>query len=321
MDERDIVEAAHAYYVLDETMEGIAHRLGVSRSTVSRLLKEARRQGVVQITVDTEPRSTTTIQHHLDRFGVTGHIVDLRSSATPLSRLDAVARSAGNLVTSLMHDGAGLGIAWGTTISAVVDKLPAKPLRGATVVQLNGAASAATSGIAYAGDILTRAARAYDAHPQHFPVPAFFDYAETREALWREKSVRRVHEMHRGLDVAVFSTGSFTSELPSHVYSSQYLSRDDVAELLRADVVGDVCTVFLREDGSYADIAINDRASGPTPADLQRLPRRICVVTGVAKVPAALGALRSGAVTDLVLDDLTAAALVRRLERPARVNR
>ncbi|MBF1653015.1 MAG: helix-turn-helix domain-containing protein, partial [Rothia dentocariosa] len=35
-------EAAQLYYVQDMTMDGIANRLGVSRATVSRLLKSAR---------------------------------------------------------------------------------------------------------------------------------------------------------------------------------------------------------------------------------------------------------------------------------------
>lgn len=314
MDDRALVDVAHAYHVVGDTMEAIATRRAVSRSTVSRMLSEARARGIVQITVRSPTNAPAALQRHLDAFEVTGHVVPTRRTATPVTRLEAVARAAGHLVTSVMDDGCSLGLAWGTTTSAVVENLPPKPLRGAVVVQLNGAASGWTSGIGYAGEILSRAADAYGAHAHHFPTPAFFDRAETRRLLWQETSVRRVLDLHRTLDVALFGVGSLSAELPSHVYRAHYLTPEDLAELRRERVVGDVCTVFLREDGSYADIALNDRASGPTPDLLRDVPRRICAVTGVAKVPALLGVLRSRAMTDLVIDTVTASALVDRLE-------
>jgi len=319
MNERELAAVAHSYYVVGETMDVIARRLRVSRSTVSRLLSEARQRGIVQITINAQVHDSPALARHLERLGVTGHVVDVRDGASALAHLDAVARTAGHLVSSLMSDGDSLGIAWGTTTSAVVERLPAKPLQDATVVQLNGAASSWTSGIAYAGDILGRAALAYGAHAQYFPTPAFFDDPRTRHLLWQEASVRRVLDMHRRLSIALFGVGSLSAELPSHVYAANYLSNADLAELRAEEVVGDVCTVFVREDGTWGDIALNDRSSGPTPGLLRTLPRRVCVVSGPAKVPALVGALRAHAVTDLVLDRPTATALVRHLEHRPRV--
>ncbi|WP_028327065.1 sugar-binding transcriptional regulator [Dermatophilus congolensis] len=322
MDERQMVEVARSYYVVGETMEVIAARLGVSRSSVSRLLARAREVGVVRISIVDGGSAPRDLQRHLDRARVRAHVVDVRPTSTPLARLDAVARTAGALVSECMHDGASLGVAWGTTVAAVVEQLPPRPLRNVSVVQLNGAASAQSSGITFVGEILGRAAQAYGARVHHFPMPAFFDYAESRRALLRERSVQRVVAAQQRLDVALFGIGAFASELPSHVYSHDYLSRADVERLGRLGVVGDVCTVFLREDGTYADIELNRRATGPTPAVLGRLPRRIGAVTGTAKVPAVVGALRSGALTDLVVDSVTAAALTRRLDaRPLPVRR
>jgi hypothetical protein len=94
------------------------------------------------------------------------------------------------------------------------------------------------------------------------------------------------------------------------VYSAGYLEDADVEMLHREGVVGDVCTVFLRADGSYSDVAINARATGPTPDELHRVPRRVCVVAGDNKVAPLLAALRSGVVTDVVTDELTASRLL-----------
>ena len=78
-------------------------------------------------------------------------------------------------------------------------------------------------------------------------------------------------------------------------------------------MVGDVCTVFLRADGTYEDLALNERATGPTPAELTRIPRRVCAVAGENKVIPLLAALRAGIITQLILDEQTARELRRRI--------
>src|SRR5699024_11458586 len=52
------------------------------------------------------------------------------------------------------------------------------------------------SGLTYIGVVLSRAATRWDATVHQFPVPAFFDYPATREAMWRERSVQRRSEEH-----------------------------------------------------------------------------------------------------------------------------
>ena len=114
----------------------------------------------------------------------------------------------------------------------------------------------------------------------------------------------------------MFGVGAFSAPVASHVYTAGYLSNNDVASLRNDGVVGDVCTVFVRADGSYADLEINSRASGPTPAELKKIPRRLFVVAGPAKATALIGVLRSGAVTDLVVDDECAARVLEESEHP-----
>ncbi|MBA2756971.1 MAG: MarR family transcriptional regulator, partial [Chloroflexi bacterium] len=46
-----LVQASRLYYELGETQNAIADRLGVTRPQVSRLLKRARAQGIVEIRI------------------------------------------------------------------------------------------------------------------------------------------------------------------------------------------------------------------------------------------------------------------------------
>lgn len=309
MPDRDdeMYRAAVLYYVQGESMDAIARQLGVSRSTVSRSLKQARDTGIVRISL-THPRdaSSDVEQEFFNRFGVRAQVVSVRESVSDVARLDRVAKVAANAIGEAVEDRTTLGIAWGTTIDAVAAHLLAKPVRGCTLVQLNGAANDSTTGIDYVSNIASRFAGAFNAHSVLFPVPAFFDYASTRDAMWRERSIMRVRDTQRKCSLAVFGVGSLVGGLPSHVYESGYFDDEDRAAMARDRVVGDVCTVLLRENGSWADIEMNTRASGLTPVQLRRIPRRIGVVSGRAKARPLLAALRARVMTDLIVDDQTA---------------
>lgn len=315
----DRYQAASRYYIQGETMESIAKHLMLSRSTVSRLLKEARDQGMVRITLadhagSASPQATKLAAH----FGVRVHLVAARANATESARLDQVAKLAGALLTEAVGDHQVIGVAWGRTVSRVVQHLSRRPLVEATAVQLNGGANPRGFGITYTGEILRALSDAFDAELMLFPLPAFFDHTGAKEVMWQERAVQKVLDLRSRADVAIFGVGCLQGRIPSEVYSAGYLDEADLAALAADDVVGDVCTVLLREDGSFADIPQNERATGLTPRELQRIPRRICVVADPSRAPAVVGALRAGVATDLVLDEGTAQAVLDRLNQPGR---
>ncbi|HEY0259585.1 MAG TPA: sugar-binding domain-containing protein [Lacisediminihabitans sp.] len=307
----EALRAAHLYYIQNLTMDSIAFELGISRSSVSRLIGFARDSGLVEIRVNSPLDQLSALQHQLhDSFGLTAHIVPANDAATDLDRLERVALSAARILTDFVDSNMILGVAWGATIASVSRHLVHKPVRGTQVVQLNGAGNAHTTGLGYASEIIGRFGVAFGAMVQQFPVPAFFDDPATKAALWRERSTARVLALQKRMDIALFGIGSPNAEVPSHVYAGGYLDRSDYDSLTRSRVVGDVATMFFRADGSSDDIPLNDRSSGPDLAVLKAVPRRICVVSGRAKLPALRGALAGGLITDLVVDEVTAAELL-----------
>jgi len=304
------LSAAPAHYLHGETMEAIARRLGVSRSTVSRLLKQARESGLVEIRVRSPLEAPRLLAAQLRRqLHVTVHPVPVPEEASDVERLDLVAAAAADLIGARIGSHETVGIAWGSTVAAVSRHLTPKPTTGTMFVQLNGSGNTRTTGLGYASDILGRFGRAFAAQVQQFPVPAFFDDPATKTALWRERSMRRILDVQAAMDAVVFSVGAAQSSVPSHVYTGGYLEPSELAELSAQRVVGDVATVFYRADGSSADIALNARASGPALAQLAAVRRRICVVSGESKLASVRGALAAGLVTDRVIDEPTARAL------------
>jgi DNA-binding transcriptional regulator LsrR (DeoR family) len=306
-----VLRAARLYYLQDQTMEAIAHEMRTSRSSVSRMLAQARATGLVEIRLHSPTEGGTLLEREIaKRYRIAAHVVPITGPISDIDRLERVATTAGRLLARFFDSNMTMGVAWGSTIGTISRHLVPRETHNSVIVQLNGAGNMQTTGIDYASEILQRFGAAFSAEVQQFPVPAFFDDPRTREALWRERSTRRVLDIQSRMDVALFGLGSPFSEVPSQVYIGGYLDERDYRSLEEDGAVGDVATVFYRVDGGHGEIRLNARGTGPDFARLRRVARRIAVVSGVQKLDSVLGALAAGLVTDLILDEDLARRLV-----------
>jgi predicted DNA-binding protein YlxM (UPF0122 family) len=124
----DALRAAQLYYLQDQTMETIAHELRTSRSSVSRLLSHARATGLVEIHVKSPLDQTNQLQRDLhERYGITSHIVPISGQISDIDRLERVAITAARLLVQFMDSNMIMGIAWGSTISAISRHLADRP--------------------------------------------------------------------------------------------------------------------------------------------------------------------------------------------------
>ena len=80
-------------------------------------------------------------------------------------------------------------------------------------------------------------------------------------------------------------------------------------------MIADIATVFFRADGSWRDIALNARSSGPDLDRFKHAAHAICVVSGKSKIAGLRAALRGGYINELVIDEPTARLLVQELEQ------
>ena len=100
-----LLRVARMYHVQSETMDAIAHHLGVSRSTVSRLLKEARDRGLVRVTITDPDRPMTRLAEIFRKsFHVQAHLVNVRPGSSYMLRLEQVAKVAARLLVAFVLD-------------------------------------------------------------------------------------------------------------------------------------------------------------------------------------------------------------------------
>ncbi|WP_420643200.1 sugar-binding transcriptional regulator [Candidatus Leptofilum sp.] len=306
------LHAAQMYYYQNLPMKTIAAELQVSHSTVSRLLSWARGQGLIEIRINDIRGRADTLEESLKLHFKIPHvqIVPVPEIAGEQAWQDRVARVAASYLNQVVESGMILGVAWGGTMNLVAANLTPKSLMGVQVVQLNGEEIVFNPSVNHAGWLVSKFANNYEGKAHLFPVPTFFDYPETKETLWRERSIQQVLDLHRQADILLFTIGSSQGQMMSATYMGNYLQESDFAEMAQEGVVGDIANIMIRQDGSYEGIPLNERACGPNLELFRRANRSICVVSGYNKLEGLRAALAGGYVTDLILDEPTAHKLL-----------
>jgi DNA-binding transcriptional regulator LsrR (DeoR family) len=300
--DRDLlVQASRLYYELGETQNEVADRLGVTRPQVSRLLKRARAEGVVEIRIiDRTTEESPAADDLRRRFGLQAvHLAPTLVGPEDLTRR-IVGRLAGQVLRSTVRDGGVIGIGDGASVGAVADALDeAATAVRATVVPLAG-------GYWSTGpdrDPFRRIADAFGAQPHGLMAPGLLDDAATKRSLEAHAGVRAVIDLWERLDVALYGIGGRSWGVAS-------LGPEVASELDHEEAVGEILIAPFDIRGTFLCRALRERVLAFDARALGRVPVSIGLASGERKVRPILGALRSGVVRTLVTDVATAEAVI-----------
>ncbi|MES2210775.1 MAG: sugar-binding domain-containing protein [Chloroflexota bacterium] len=292
-----LVRVSRMYYELGETQESIAASLGVTRPQVSKLLKQARVQGVVEIRiVDRTERPSDVAAELQRRFGLRAvHVAPAFSGSDERTRR-RVGRLAAQVLASAVRDGMVIGIGDGSSVAALADELdPRSTPVAATVVPLCGGFWGMTGG----REPYRRIAEALGATAHGLLAPGLLDDAATRKALGAHAGIREVTDLWDRLDVAVFGIGAPT-------WSAALVGEDAWREIESGHAVGEILIAPFDADGRFVGSALRERTIACDARRLNLVPTSIGIASGPSKISPILGALRAGALNILVTDVETA---------------
>jgi DNA-binding transcriptional regulator LsrR (DeoR family) len=300
-DIEQLIQASRLYYELGETQSRVAELLGVTRPQVSRLLKRARAEGIVEIRiVDRTSEASGAGEELRRRFGLQAvHLAPSLHGPADVGRR-MIGRLGADVLRSAIRDDSIVGIGDGSSVSAVADAMD-EPLHqtGATVVPLCG-------GYWFTGparEPFRRIADAIGGVPQGLLAPGIVDDAATKASLCAHAGVRRIIELWDRLELAVFGIGG-------PAWTAAAFGAATVEGLTRAGAVGELLIAPFDIDGRFVADELRERTIAFDARRLHTVPARIGIAGGPAKVRPILGALRAGVVTTLVSDVRTAEAVL-----------
>jgi DNA-binding transcriptional regulator LsrR (DeoR family) len=299
------------YYLRDQTQQEIAERLRLSRPAVSRLLRDAQTHGIVQITISPPRGLHIDLESRLEEqygLGVVRIVATDPGTSPDLIRRQ-IGSAAASFLSRTVHPGDTIGLAWGTTLSAMVQSMAPMATDGVHVVQtLGGIGPPAAE--AYAAELVRRLAQLLGAQPVLFPVPGVVATTEVRDVLRNDPHVQTALRYFDRLDTVYVGIGAIdTNPVLNDGHS---LPPGTLESLAAAGAVGDIALRFFDAAGAPVRSALDERILGITTEQLRQAPRVVAVAGGPGKADAIHAALKADIVDVLITDQDTAEELGRR---------
>jgi DNA-binding transcriptional regulator LsrR (DeoR family) len=201
----------------------IATRLGISRFRVARLIDEALTDGLVRIEFRDVPADDRALARAIEeRYGLDLCAVAAGDAAEPTDAArgasagtgtasseptDRVARLAASVIDGLLAPDDVVGIAWGSTLAAVVRAIGVRRDPSLAVVQLAGS-SMRLDRDRDPGELARLLADRLGATHHPLYAPAFVDSADLREALLRQPDLAATTAMFERLTLAIVGIGA-----------------------------------------------------------------------------------------------------------------
>ena len=302
-----IIEVARLYYQLDYSQQEIAKKLDVSRPTVSRLLKQAKDSGIVEIKIHNPVEAGELLTERLkDKFGLKEVVVASVSEYDNTLIKRHLGETAASYLNKIVKDHDVIATSWGTTVHELATKLKPKPISHTTVVQLNGGVSHSETKT-YASEIIHLFGEAFHTQTFLLPLPAIVDHIVVKQAIEADRHIRKILDLGKQANIAIFSVG--TPVVDSVLLQAEYFSEED-KHLIQSKAAGEICSRFFDKNGEICVENLNNRTIGIELHELAKKEKSILLAGGPKKLEAIYGALKGKYANVLITDEHTASLLV-----------
>ncbi|HEU4539650.1 MAG TPA: sugar-binding domain-containing protein [Jiangellaceae bacterium] len=296
---------ARRYFIDGKSRIEIANEFGMSRFKVARLLTLARSMGLVRIEIGYPGVVDVDLSARLqDAYGLRHAIVVDTPDDDAVSLREHLGRAAAELLGEIVTADDVLGLAWARSVSAMtaqLNRLPAIP-----VVQLTGALSR-PDGDDSSIDLVREVARISGGPAYFFFAPFIVADASTARALRQQPDAAQAFAKIGSVTKAVAGIGAWAPGQSTLYDAAEEKVR---RRLAKQGVCAEVSGVFLKDDGTPVQTALNDRIIAINAEEMRAINEVIGIPYGIAKAPAVLAAMRGGYVTSIVTHSSLARALL-----------
>lgn len=299
--------AAWLYYVEELTQSQVADKLGVSRSTVIRLLRRAKDSGLVNISLGVSSETFATERDLEVKFGLK------KARIVPVAETEDMQRRwlgqvAGEALIEMVKSNSTIAVSWGRTLQAMADSLTGEaPATNMQIVALIGGLHNASRGT-NPYEVAEQLGKYFGAPARALYAPVYVKNAATAEGLRSDAGLSEALALARNADLVVFSVGALSEE--ATMLRLGYVGPQQRDFLAERGAVGDIACRWVDRHGGEVEMPDSIHPIGISLKSLRAIPDRLAVSGGARKVAILRASLVGGYVTHLVTDEHSAATLL-----------
>ena len=293
------LRAAQLYYSQDLNQLEIAEAMGISRPTVSRLLAEARANGIVKISLDQPTPIDADLSKELrSTLDLRDAIVVSEAHDDQLS-MSLLGQAAAAMLQSLVQPGTVIAISYGRTLARMVEAFDQQVVEDVEVVQMLGSLGEGDPEID-GPELARRLAARFGATYRYVHAPAVVNTKAFCEELRSQPQISETLRRATRADIAVTSVGAL-DDPESSLERNGYLTDAEREEYAKKGAVGHLLAKLIDISGNEFD-GYNERVLALPLEVLASKSWSICLASSAAKAAPLLGAIRAGYVNAVVVD-------------------
>jgi len=316
-----MVTVSKLYYLNQLKQEEIATRLNISRALVSLILNEAKRLGIVEFRINDPQSENKELAGQLQTYFPAIQFVVIPSSSKDEKVLrEFIASRSVEVINDQLVNGQTIGISWGRTCYAVMSTFTAKAVHNlSNVVPLVGGSNKNLPRFQL-NELVRVFAGSMGATPHFIHAPALAESKEDYDLYVKSASMKQICEMWKRIDLAIMSVGpppiheEFDGSPVQGSYTEKWLDKDNHYNL----PVGNLCARNYNVHGEFIPDEIQNRIIAIPFELMQSTPKIIAIAAGLDRVYSVVGALKTGIIKTLVIDELSAQAVVDIFKRERR---
>lgn len=310
IENRLLSKVSAMYYDQNYNQQEIANRLHLSRPKVSRLLKQAREDGIVQISVVSPNDNFIDLENALeDSYNLKeALIVETESHVSDKMIKRQIGSAASDYLHRSISEGEKIGVTWGTTLQAMIDAIPSKQVDDTHVVQALGGVGPPEAK-AHATDISRRLSQLLKSKLTLLPAPGIVGTKEAKEVLLADRQVKSALDLFSEIDTLYVGLGALKTN-PVLDRNNKELPPELYKEIINSNAVGDIALRFFDINGNEIDSHIKDLIIGISIEELKQIDTVVGIAGGLQKLDVIRGALKGNLIDVLISDQHTAEALL-----------
>lgn len=321
---KEMVSCVQLHFRQNRSQKEIAEILHISPSKVSRLLKKAYEEGIVEVKIHI-PRIPRLEMELVQRFGLKEAIV-ITSGEESLLKED-LGHAGAQYFERIAGNGAKVGLSCGFTLYNLVKQLKEKKFTNLTLYPLC-AESLLESSLKmvdlFSNTLVGMMAAKYRPQVTAYALPSYpflplDDLEQQRKFLLSRSDIKQVYEGAMSADIFLFGIGCISGETPGFaLLAESYGISSEQLQVL--NVVGEINYQPFDSNGALVHApeleGVLQRLIAIPATHLQQMARQfgkfvIAVAGGKEKLQAIRGALHGGFCNVLITDEFVATHLIK----------
>ena len=306
-----ILKAAYLYYLKDKPQNEIAEILNISIPTVSRLIKKAKDEKIVEFVIRDPYIQCIDLEENIKKtFGLKDVIVapipalinvDSPKGDTTENMRKLVAMEGARYIQRIITEKDLLGISWGKTMYSLIHYLNPCQKVNAAFVTMHGSISGCHQDMDVR-TLVSRMAMTFGGRNYSLLSEGFMSNKEIACSIKEEKNVKKVFEIYNQISISLCSVGAFYPQRESMLYSPGGYITDNEKDLSNKGLVGDMVLRFFDTEGKECETDFKVRTIGIDMETFKKIRTKVTIAAGETKAQAVLSAIKGGLVDVLITD-------------------